>query len=146
MHARDMNAHMKKYRLLIILLIIVVTPIGFYTKFYAGPASSWVSNSFGGLIYEVFWCLVAAFIFPRTRPFKIATVVFTTTAVLEFLQLWHPGFLEFLRSGFIGRTILGTSFNWMDFPYYAAGSLAGWYLLKILLRISAVNLHTSDPP
>jgi uncharacterized membrane protein len=141
-----MSAQLKKYRLLTILLILVVTPIGFYTKFYAGPASSWVGNSFGGLVYEVFWCLVVAFLFPRVRPFKIASGVFLATAALEFLQLWHPGFLEFLRSAFIGRTILGSSFNWMDFPYYAAGSFMGWYLLKILYKTAAINPHTSGQP
>jgi hypothetical protein len=55
---------------------------------------------------------------------------------LEFIQLWHPTFLEFLRSNFIGRTILGTSFNWSDFPYYLAGCAIGWLLMKFLQKHS----------
>jgi hypothetical protein len=138
-----MNEKIKKYRLLILLLLIVIVPLGFYTKFYSGPASAWIGNSLGGLVYEVFWCLVLAFFFPLLKPFNIATGVFIGTAVLEFFQLWHPAFLEYLRSGFIGRTILGSSFNWMDFPYYAAGVLIGWYVLKILKKVTGLNLHTS---
>jgi Flp pilus assembly protein TadB len=55
---------------------------------------------------------------------------------LEFLQLWHPSFLEFLRSNFIGRTILGTSFTWSDFPYYLVGGGIGWLLMKRLQKHS----------
>jgi len=135
---------MKKQRLLIFLLLIVIVPIGIYTKFYTGPANDWVSNSMGGLIYEIFWCLVVSLFFPLIKPGKIAFWVFITTCLLEFLQLLHHPFLEVLRSNFIGRTVFGNSFNWMDFPYYVAGSISGWYLLKIIRKVSAVNLHTSD--
>jgi len=136
---------MKKYRLLIFLLLIVIVPVGFYTKFYAGPGHDWVSNSLGGLIYEIFWCLVVALLFPLSKPWKIALWVLIITCLLEFLQLWHHPFLEFIRSNFIGRIVLGNSFNWMDFPYYVAGSAIGWYLLNIIRKVSTVNLPTSDP-
>lgn len=127
------------------LLLIVIVPAGFYTKFYAGPGQQWVANSVGGLLYEVFWCLVFAFIAPRCRPAKIALLVFGVTCMLEFLQLWHPPFLESLRSTFIGRTVLGNAFNWMDFPYYAAGCLSGLYLLWVVGKVTPPNLNTSGP-
>jgi hypothetical protein len=118
------------------LCIIVIVPVGFLTKFYTGPAQSWVNDSFGGLLYEVFWCLVFAFLYPTTRPVKIAQWVFLITCCLEFLQLWHPSFLEIIRSNFIGRTILGNSFNWGDFPYYILGSAAGYATLTIIKNIN----------
>ena len=136
----------KKYRLLLVLLLIVIVPLGFYTKFYGGPGHAWVNNTLGGFIYEVFWCLVVAFLLPGLKPLRIAVYVFSVTCLLEVLQLWHPGFLEYLRSFFIGRTILGSAFSWMDFPYYAAGSATGWYILRLFGKISAVNPHTSDRP
>ena len=135
---------MKKQRLLIFLILIVIVPIGFYTKFYTGPARYWVSNSMGGLIYEIFWCLVIALIFPSVRSGKIALLVFFVTSSLEFLQLWNSPFLESIRSNFIGRTVLGNSFNWMDFPYSAVGCLLGWYLLSVIKKVSPVSQHTSD--
>lgn len=125
-----------KQRLLIILLLIVIVPIGFFTKFYSGPAQDWISNSVGGLFYEIFWCLVLYFLFPKTRILLLAMIVFLTTCFLEFMQLWHPSFLEYLRSNFIGRTILGNAFNWMDFPYYIVGSFLGYVLLKFISKIS----------
>lgn len=127
---------MSKYRLLIILTLIVIVPIGFLTKFYSGPAELWVNNSLGGLFYEIFWCLVFAFILPQAKTFSIAMWVFIVTCALEFLQLWHASFMEILRSNFIGRTILGNSFNWGDFPYYIIGSSLGYAILTILKSIT----------
>ena len=66
------------------------------------------------------------------KSFKIVIFVFIITCCLETLQLWHPEFLEVIRSNFIGVTILGNSFNWLDFPYYFIGSLLGYlWLYKI---------------
>lgn len=138
---------MNKLRLILILTLIVIIPLGFLTKFYSGPAEDWVNNSLGGLFYEIFWCLVAAFVFVKAKPIKIAVWVFIITCLLEFLQLWHPVFLELLRNNFIGRTILGNSFNWMDFPYYFTGSLLGYLVLigaKGLSEKAEANSHTLD--
>jgi hypothetical protein len=134
---------MKKERLIIALLLIVVIPIGFYTKVYSGPAEDWVRNSMGGLVYEIFWCLVLAFLFPGKRPLVIGVWVFAATSLLEFLQLWHPPFLESLRSTFLGRSVLGHSFNVYDFPYYFIGCFIGWALLEAVKSITKKEVPTS---
>jgi len=85
--------------------LCIVVPIGLYTKRYAGPAACWVNDSLGGVFYEM-------------------------TCLLEFLQLWHPPLLECVRSTWIGRTALGTSFTWLDFPYYLVGCGIGWAWLR----------------
>ena len=121
---------------LTLIFIVLIIPLGFFTKFYSGPAMNWISNSIGGLIYEIFWCLVLFFLFPKASPILLASIVFISTCILEFLQLWHPLFLESLRSNFIGRTILGNAFNWMDFPYYLAGSILGYFILRFIARTS----------
>ncbi|MBN1348072.1 DUF2809 domain-containing protein [candidate division KSB1 bacterium] len=116
--------------------LILITPIGFATKFYSGPAQNWVNHSLGGVFYEIFWCLVIFLFFRNCRPFRIALAVLVLTCALEFLQLWHPPFLELLRSNFIGRTVLGNSFAWHDFPYYFIGSGIGWWWLARLRKSS----------
>jgi hypothetical protein len=121
-----------KQGLLTLLFIIIIIPLGFFTKSYSGPAQDWINNSLGGALYEIFWCLVFYFLFPKSKPFILAIVVLISTCLLEFLQLWHPPFLEEIRRNFIGRTILGNSFNWMDFPYYFAGSLLGFFVLRFI--------------
>lgn len=116
------------------LSLLVVVPLGFYSKFYRGPATEWVSGSLGGVLYEIFWCLLIFLCFPRTKPLRIAGIVLAVTCLLEFLQLWHPPFLETLRSCFLGRALLGTTFTWLDLPHYLAGSLLGWLWVERLRR------------
>ena len=121
---------MNKFRFVTLLSILIITPLGFISKLYTGPGAKWFNDSFGGFLYEVFWCLIISFILIKVKPWKVALSVFIITCVLEFLQLWHPMFLEMIRSTFIGRTIIGTSFVPSDFIYYIIGSFAGWILLK----------------
>lgn len=113
--------------------IPAVALVGLYSKrYYQGPGADWAHNSLGGVFYEILWCLVFGLLLPRYGARRIAVGVLAATCFLEFLQLWHPPFLEWLRSYFLGRTILGSSFDWWDFPYYFAGSLLGWVWLRAL--------------
>ncbi len=113
--------------------LAVIVPLGFYCKLgYHGPAEHWVHDSAAGVFYEIFWCLVLALAMPRWKTVGIAGGVLIATCILEFLQSWHPPLLEWLRSFFIGRTILGSFFDWWDFPYYFAGSALGWAWLRFL--------------
>ncbi|NIO48334.1 MAG: DUF2809 domain-containing protein [Candidatus Aminicenantes bacterium] len=119
-----------------LISVLIITPLGFYSKFYNGQAARWVNDSLGGVLYVIFWCLFAFLFLSDTKPWKIATIVFAITCSLEFLQLWHLPFLEFLRSYFLGRTLLGTSFTWSDFPYYLVGCGIGWLWMKSLQKRS----------
>ncbi len=125
----------KRVRWTLISMLIIV-PLGLYSKFYSGQAENWVNNFLGGVLYVIFWCLFAFLFLSNIKPWKIAAVVFAITCFLEFLQLWHPPLLEFIRSHFIGRTILGTSFTWTDFPYYLVGCGIGWLWMKSLQKHS----------
>ena len=116
----------RRRRLAAFISLLVVTPLGFATKFYSGPATEWVRDSWSGIFYVMFWCLAAILFFPRARPLLVAAVVFVATSILEVLQLWHYHLLESIRATFIGATLLGTTFDWGDFLYYIIGALAGW--------------------
>lgn len=117
-------------------ILLIVTLVGFYSKFYSGPARDWVNNYLGGVFYEIFWCLVIFLLFRRIRHWVVAVSVFLATSLLEFLQLNHTPVLEFIRRFFIGRVIIGTSFCWLDFPYYLAGSTIGCLLMNYLQKES----------
>lgn len=105
--------------------LLLLVPIGLSTKWYTGPLESWVRNSAGGILYEIFWIWLIGIFWPKGRPWIAGVVVFTVTTAVEFLQLWHHSFLENIRATFIGRTLLGTSFTWTDLPYYAIGTVLG---------------------
>jgi hypothetical protein len=121
-----------KKRIGTLISLLIIVPVGFYSKLYAGPAAIWVNNSLSGVFYEIFWCLLIFLFWGEGQPWIIAASVLVATCLLEFLQLWHPPFLEFMRSYFIGQAVLGTSFTWSDFPYYFLGCGIGWLWLSRL--------------
>jgi len=124
----------RNYRIAVLVALFASVPIGLATKYYRGPFDEWLNNSFGGAIYEIFWMLFLVALFPKLRPAIAAISVFVATSILEFLQLWHPAWLEAFRSTLLGRLLLGTTFNLWDFPYYVLGCFLGWLLLLALQK------------
>lgn len=121
-------------RLHTLISLLITTPLGFASKFYHGAGAWWFNNYASGIFYEMFWCFAAILLLPRVSVFWIACTVLGTTCVLEFLQLWHPLFLDPVRSTFIGRTLIGTTFTWWDFPHYVIGCLTGWLMISFPAR------------
>jgi hypothetical protein len=107
-----------------------VVPLGFASKLYGGPARLWVSGYAGGILYVVFWILLALAIWPTLSSRLVALTVLGITCMLEVLQLWHPPALQAVRSTFIGHALIGSTFSWWDFPYYVLGSVLGVLLVR----------------
>ncbi|MFB2972419.1 DUF2809 domain-containing protein [Aerosakkonema sp. BLCC-F183] len=123
-------------RQLTILSLIIVTPLGFLSKYYKGPGDWWFNDYGGGVLYEIFWCLFVFLLIPnRQGVVKIPIWVFIVTCILEILQLWHPPFLQAIRAQLWGKWLLGTTFVWWDFPHYAIGCSIGWLWLRQLWRL-----------
>jgi hypothetical protein len=118
-------------RLRLFLILALVTPLGIATKFYTGPAEMWVRTRAGGLLYVVFWCLLALVLRPNLSPWIVAAAVLFITSILEFLQLWHPAPLQAIRSTWLGHALIGSSFSWSDFPYYGAGAVLTILIVQI---------------
>ena len=132
---RHTSFRFSKKRTRIIISLLIITPAGFLFKFYSGPAQWWFNDYGAGLLYEIFWILVLFFFLTNERALnKIPIFVFALTSALEVLQLWHFWFLEQIRSTFIGRALIGTSFSWWDFPHYAIGCAIGLMWMKRTLK------------
>ena len=103
------------------LALAIVTPLGFATKLSdLALLHGWAS----GVLYVVFWIYVALLVQPRWDPVRVALWVFCVTCTLELLQLWHPPFLQTIRTTFVGHTLIGATFAWWDFVGYAVGAAA----------------------
>ncbi|AKG20398.1 ribosomal maturation YjgA family protein [Calothrix sp. 336/3] len=117
----------------IAISLLFVTILGFALKYYNGFAQEWFNNSGAAIFYEIFWCLFAFCFFRSQRAIiTIPIWVFIATALIEFLQLWHLPLLQQFRATFIGKTLLGTTFTWWDFPHYLIGCILGWLWLRML--------------
>ncbi len=110
---------------------LLLIPVGFAVKF---GLTGWGLRYGGAIFYEIFWILILRFFLPQWSPLRCAVTVFVATSLLEMLQLWHPFWLEWLRSHFLGRVLIGTSFDPVDFAYYFVGSAAGFGYLRRLVK------------
>lgn len=117
-------------RWLAILSIFIVVPVGLLSKQYPGYIPGWISDLLGDILYEIFWCLFIFLLIPSRQAIdRIPMWVFAITCGIEFLQMWHPSPPFEWRSYLFGRLLLGTTFDWWDFPKYAIGSIIGWFWL-----------------
>jgi hypothetical protein len=122
-------------RIKILLCLALTVPLGFGLKFYPGPGACWCNPYGAAVLYEVFWCLAAYFFFTKPRNIPvIAVTVFLVTCGLELLQLWHPPLLEAVRGFSPGAWLIGTGFDWLDFPHYVFGSLLGAGIMLMIDR------------
>ncbi len=121
------QAAARRVRAKLAAALAVVTALGFGLKFACrGPGAQWAADYGAGAAYEVFWILLVCLVAPGLSPRAAAVGVFLATCGLEFLQLWRPAWLEAARSAFLGAAVLGTTFDWLDFPHYALGCALGW--------------------
>ena len=98
---------------------------GLWLRFDA-PISPYLRDASGGISYVLFFILAVAALAPKASSAAIAITVLAVTCGLEFLQLWHPIWLEACRRTIPGRLVLGTTFEWTDFPPYFIGAVLGW--------------------
>ena len=123
-----MGKNTKNRKFLLICLLILI-PLGFYSKFYKGIYEYTINNRISDLLYVTFWIVFIKFVFMQFKNYKIVLAVFLITSILEIMQLWHPPLLQLIRSSFIGKALIGTNFVPEDFLYYILGSAVGYFLL-----------------
>mgnify|MGYP001792987739 FL=1 len=132
-----MNIPFFKYRLVLLVSMIIIVPFGYIVRFSQGLNPAWLHDVLGSIAYEIFWILLFAFMLHKVSPLRIAIGVCIATCAIEFLQLWKAPFLEAARKTLPGRLVLGNTFIWADFPVYFIGSFFGW--LKVNFIRSKVN-------
>jgi Protein of unknown function (DUF2809) len=118
-------------RLILFIVLAVLAAVGYWLRFYAPISPDWRDYS-GGAAYVIFWILVYAFFKPTAPALPVAVTVFLVTCCLEFLQLWHPAWLEAMRRTLPGRLVLGTTFQVSDFPPYIVGAVIGFGAMRAL--------------
>ena len=136
--SRSQDYRLFKYRIALLISLSIILPLGYVVRFY-GSAPEWLNDSFGSIAYQILWIVLVALLFPQASPLWTAIGVCLASCFIEFLQLWHPPFLEAIRATFLGRLILGNTFTWSDFPSYFIGSFLGWVWMQVLRQQTKVR-------
>lgn len=130
-------------RLLVAAAGVLLLASGLGLKLLAPPA---IRASMGGAPYVALWATVFRFVSLRVPPLACALAALALTCALEVLQLWHPPWLEAVRGHTLGALVLGTSFDWADFPPYVVGAGLGWALLALARRLARREPGPSPAP
>ncbi|MCP5023168.1 MAG: DUF2809 domain-containing protein [bacterium] len=99
--------------------------IGVATQFVEGASLEWIARHLGGTFYVLLWIFLTLTAFPKWRAPVVCAAALFATILVECAQLSHPAWLEAIRSTRPGRLLLGSDYDWMDFPYYGLGYLVG---------------------
>ena len=119
----------------IAILLLIIIPLGLFSKAYGGIGQTWVNDYSGDILYEIFWCLCFFWFFPSKKAVVAIPIgVFLVTSVIEVSQLFFHRVPIFLRETIIWKLLLGSTFVWWDFPHYALGCFLGWLLLDRIYR------------
>ncbi len=116
----------------------MLVPLAAWLRFDAPVSGRWRDWT-GGAAYVIFWSAGALLVRPQLSPARVTAVVLVLTCCLEFLQLWHPFWLEAARRTLPGRLILGTTFDWQDFRSYFVGALLSLLVLQAFTRICRIK-------
>ena len=109
--------------------------LGFATQVSAAP--HWVARGLGGTFYVLAGIFFLLTLLPAARPARVCGFALGATLAVEFAQLWHPAWLESIRATRPGALVLGTTFQWADFPYYFLGGALGCIWTRALGRSDA---------
>ncbi len=124
-----MNKILSKRNVYYIIVIIIITILGFGSKHYHGIYEHIINNKIAGLWYVVFWTLLIRFFSPRIPLYLLSGIVLMTTIALEFTQLLSFEFMQTLRNFYVIRAIIGSHFSWSDLPFYFGGSIVSVLLI-----------------
>ena len=95
----------------------------------AGVAVGQGEDFFG----TVFLILAPRIAFLRVAMWKIVAPILGILVAIEVSQLSHAAWLERVRADWLGRRIVGNTFEWADFVAYG---LAAWAAVLIDRRLS----------
>ena len=110
-----------KYYLPVMLVIIVA---GWPARLFQSSLPYWYTQYAGDFLWAMLVYLVFAVVL-RWRVWWIILTATVTTYLIEISQLFHPSWLDALRSVKMFALILGYGFLWSDLMAYTLGIALG---------------------
>ncbi len=87
---------------------------------------AFVGQYAGDTLWALALFLLLSGLLPNTTGIRRAAVALGLAYAVEVSQLFHPAWLDAIRSTSLGRLILGVGFVWSDFVCYTVGIATGW--------------------
>jgi glycopeptide antibiotics resistance protein len=128
----------KRRRVIYFILYLLVIPVGLATRKFPSYFPGFVAD-FGG---DVLWSTMFFFLFrafqPKASLLRIAVYTFAFSLSIELSQLYHAQWIDSLRTSFLGRMLLGSTFLWSDIGCYLTGTIIGWLIALFADKYAAL--------
>lgn len=124
----------RRHARIYVLIMLVITALGLPARMIQDQLPRWYVQYFGDYLWAMLLFFVFALILQKTSTLKVATVTLLFTYSIEVSQLFHPQWLEALRSIKVFALILGYGFLWSDLVAYTLGISTGVLVEGFLLR------------
>ncbi len=111
-----------KARAFYVVLILVMLVLGAFIVLMPWQKGMLRAHAGDFCIVIFFYCLVQ--IVFMTKPAKAALGVLLFACAVEFIQYFRIDRVFGLSGNLLVKLTLGATFDWLDFPWYAAGVLA----------------------
>lgn len=105
-----------------------------------GTLFGFLATYLGDVLWPIMFFLIGRLLFPKVSTWKLLLGTLALTLSIEFAQLWHPPFLEWLRAKTITGFLLGHTFLWSDVVCLFVGSgLAGAWNSVLVARVPSTR-------
>lgn len=119
---------------LYLIIMAMLIALGLPSRTMPNSLPPWYVQYFGDYLWAMLIFFGIALLRPRWGTLKVLTAAILFTYVIEVTQLFHPPWLDYLRSIKICALIIGYGFLWSDLVAYALGIATGavieWWLLR----------------
>ena len=117
-----------------LIIMIVITAFGLPARTIQDKLPSWYVQYFGDYLWAMLLFFGFALLLRNADTIKVLIVTLLFTYSIEVTQLFHPQWLEYLRSIKLFGLIFGFSFLWSDIVAYTLGISTGALIEHFLLR------------
>lgn len=124
----------RRHTRIYLLIMVVITAFGLPARIVQDQLPTWYVLYFGDYLWAMLLFFVFALILRNMSTFKVAITTLLFTYIIEISQMFHPRWLDYLRSIKIFALVLGYGFLWSDIAAYTLGISTGVLVERFLLR------------
>jgi hypothetical protein len=114
--------------------MMVIMAFGLPARLIQDRLPEWYTLYFGDYLWAMLLFFIFALTFRSMSTSKVAMIALVFTCLIEISQLFHPQWLEDLRSIKLFALVLGYGFLWSDIAAYALGICTGVLVERFLLQ------------
>jgi hypothetical protein len=114
-------------------IMAVILAFGLPARIVQDQLPTWYTLYFGDYLWAMLMFFICALILRNMSTFKVVAAALLFAYAIEISQLFHPNWLEYLRSIKLFALVLGYGFLWSDIAAYTLGIFTGALVERFLL-------------